>query len=109
MLRPLSRRRSVFAARGKIRDARDRVRLRQQRRMALVGHLDRLQRGAARPHGLDGGGRQDVGIGAADHHHRPILKRVELLPERRKGLFEVDAFQRRGELDVIGRQQGTLW
>ena len=77
--------------------------------MALIGHLDRLQGSAARPHRLDGGGRQDVGIGAADHHHRAILKRVELLPERRKGLFEVDAFQRRGELDVIGRQQGALW
>jgi hypothetical protein len=38
-----------------------------------------------------------------------MTERVELLPERRKGLFEVDAFQRRGELDVIGRQQGALW
>jgi hypothetical protein len=37
-----------------------------------------------------------------------MAERVELAPERRKGFFEVDAFQRRGEFDVIGRQQGAL-
>ena len=77
--------------------------------MALIGHLDRLQRRAARAHRFDRCGRQNVGIGAADHHQRAVAERVELRPERREGLLEIDAFQRLGELDVIGRHQGAVF
>ena len=53
-----------------------------KRGMALVRHLDRVEIGLARPHGRDGGGRQQVGIGAANDHHRHARQRLELGPQR---------------------------
>ncbi len=80
----------------------------QQQGVALIGHLDHLKRRAARAHRLNRGGRQDVGIGAADYHHRHVGERVELRPQRRERLFEVDSFQRLGELGVVGRHQRAI-
>src|SRR5262245_42748931 len=62
-------------------DAADRERAREPRRMPFIGHLDHLERAAALAHGLDGCLRQNVGIGAANHHCRYAAERVELLPQ----------------------------
>jgi len=47
----------VITASTKVRDGRDYIGLRQQRRVALVGHLDRLERRAPHAHRLDRRGR----------------------------------------------------
>src|SRR5262245_62736032 len=82
-------------------DAADRARAREPRRMALVGHLDHLERAAALAHGLDGCLRQNVGIGAANHHHRYAAERVELLPQRRQRLRGTNCLENPRELWVV--------
>src|SRR5262245_66039115 len=69
--------------------------------MALVRHLDHLERAAALAHGLDGCRRKYVGLGAANDHHRYASERVELLPQRRQWLRGTDCFQDRRELWVV--------
>src|SRR5262252_11232573 len=69
--------------------------------MALVGHLDHLERAAALVHGLDGCRRQNVRIGAANDHHRYAPECVELLPQRRQWLRGPDRLQDRRELWVV--------
>src|SRR5262245_20489457 len=82
-------------------DAADREGVREPRRMAFVGHLDHLERAAALAHGLDGCLRQNVRIGAANHHHRYAAERVELLPQGRQRLRGTNCLEDRRELWVV--------
>ena len=70
----------VLAALQELHDPADHVRLDQQRRVTLVGDFQRFQARMMRRHRFERGGRQDVGIGAADRHHRRLGEGVELLP-----------------------------
>ena len=42
------------------------------RGVSLIRNLKHDESAVARPHCLDGAGRQDIGIGAADDHHRDM-------------------------------------
>src|SRR6516162_10842577 len=75
--------------------------------MALIGHLDHLERAAALAHGLDGCRRQNVGLGAANDQHRYAAERVELLPQRRQWLRGTDCLQNRRELWVVIGNEAT--
>ena len=61
-------------------DARNRVGFGEQRRMALVRHVQHVDIEPARPHRIDGRGRKNVRIGAAHHHQRHARERIECAP-----------------------------
>src|SRR5262245_19440049 len=69
--------------------------------MALIGHLEHLERAAALAHGLDGCCRQDVGICAAYHHHGYSRECIELLPQRRERMPWTDSLEDRREPWVV--------
>src|ERR1700724_829409 len=100
MLWPSWRRSDRDVGRGQITNADksdnaiDDVRLGKKRRMALVRYLDQHEIGPARLHGGDRRLRQDIGVGAADHHQWHVGERVEFVPERRQGVLEIDAVER---------------
>src|SRR5262245_41934892 len=67
----------------------DDIVLRQERRMPLIRHDDRLA-WPPRAHGLDRRARKQVGVGAADDHQRDTGQRVKFFPERRETAFDVN-------------------
>src|SRR6516225_12159413 len=75
--------------------------------MALLGRFEQLERAAALAHALDRCRRENVGIGAANDHHRDAAERVELLPQRRQRLRGTDCLQNRRELWVVIGNEAT--
>ena len=82
-------------------DAGDDLGALQQRRVALVGYLQHIKAGAARPHGFDGRRRQNVRIAAADDHDRHPGKGVELVPQVRERPLEIGRRERLHQPHVV--------
>ena len=81
----------------------------EQRRVSLVGDLDDFHLLTPRPHRRHGLCRKYVGIAAADHQHRHTCKRVVFVPERGDRAFNVDAGERAGQADIVGRHQRAVF
>src|SRR6516162_7145791 len=88
-------------------DAADRWGASEPRRMAFLGHFEHLEGAAALAHALDGCRRQNVGIGAANDHHRYAAERVELFPQRRERLLGTDCLKDRREPWVVVGNEAT--
>src|SRR5258708_38439028 len=69
--------------------------------MALLWHFQHLERAAALAHALDRCRRQNVGIGAANDHHRDAAERIELVPQSGQRPRRTDGLEDRRELWII--------
>src|SRR5262249_61502737 len=75
--------------------------------MALLGYFQHLERAAALAHALDGCRRQNVGIGAANDHHRDAAERVKLVPQGGQRPRRTDGLEDRRELWVVVGNEAT--
>src|SRR6516225_4388034 len=88
-------------------DAADRWGASEPRRMAFLGHFEHLEGAAALAHALDGCRRQNVGIGAANDHHRYAAERVKLAPQGGQRPRRTDGLEDRRELWVVVGNEAT--